>query len=155
MTVVLAMGVMGCTEVTNVLPTEPEIPGPVDCNVNPNHDDCQEVEEEPEVEISGSWQGTLSDQGGAIATAVLTMSMTQSGATFTGTWSTASGLVGSLSGAIDGGRLSGSLTITDGGGSCSGRLDGEATSRVLDALVTGLLGSCTGGYTVLDIEAAR
>lgn len=139
---VLAMGVVGCTEtnVNNVLPTEPELPV---------------VEPEDPVEVSGSWQGTLSDQGGGIATAVLTMSLTQSGATFTGTWSTASGLVGSLSGAIDGGRLSGSLTITDAGGSCSGRLDGQATSRSLDALVTGLLGSCAGGYTVLDLEAAR
>ena len=108
-----------------------------------------------EVDVSGIWRGVLTDQGGAIATAVLTLSLNQSGVTFTGSWSTATGLVGTLSGAIDEGRLSGSLTITDAGGSCSGRLDGNATSTKLDALVGSLVGACVGGYTVLDIEASR
>ena len=159
--VALAFLVGGCTtEITNLIPpTEPPIVNivPVDCNTNPGHVDCQteEPEEEP-LDISGSWQGILTDQGGAIVAAVVTLSLNQSGATFTGTWASATGLVGTLQGAVDDdGRMSGAFSITDGGGTCSGRLDGQATENRLDVLVGSIAGSCTGGYSVLDVSAAR
>lgn len=141
----VAVAVTGCTEVTNVLPTEPTVPVPPPVVPLPVAPD-----------INGSWSGSLSDQGAAIVSALWTGTITQAGVSWSGTWSTSTGLTGSFSGAVDStGRLSGGLTYVDATGTCSGRLDGSATNSKLDFKATGLAGSCAPVPTVLDIEAGR
>ena len=144
MMVVMVVVMVGCSEtnILNTLPTEPVAP-PV-------------VVEEEAPDINGSWSGSLSDQGAVIVSALWTGTVTQAGVSWTGTWSTSTGLTGSFSGAVDqSGRLSGGLTYTDATGTCSGRLDGSATSSKLDFKATGLAGACAPVPTVLDVEAGR
>ena len=148
---------LACTE-TTVLPTE--LPPPavtiVDCNANPLHVDCQPVDPGQSIDVNGAWTGIIADQGAAFVATVWNGSLTQDGASFSGSWSAATGIVGTLNGAIeDSGRLSGSFIYTDAAGTCSGRLDGTASSSRLDFLVTGIVGACAPAPTAVSVGAGR
>ena len=168
MALVLVVFLVGCNH-DIILPTAPppivEII-PVDCNLNPDHVDCQnddgddddDVEEEPDAEyISGAWRGTISDQGAAFVSGVWNASITQSvGAAFVGTWASATGSFGKMSGAVQlGQRISGGFTYTDAVGTCSGLMDGTASATAMDVVVIGFAGSCSPIPTVLNIVASR
>ena len=165
MALFLVVALVGCHDV--VVPTAPppivEII-PVDCNLNPDHVDCQNDddddggEEEPDAEyISGAWRGIISDQGAAFVSGVWNASITQSvGAAFVGTWASATGSSGTMSGAVQlGQRISGGFTYTDAVGTCSGLMDGTATATKMDVVVIGFAGSCSPIPTVLNIVAGR
>jgi len=150
----------GCTtEITNLIPpTEPPIVNvvPVDCNANPDHEDCQTEPEDDPINLNGLWFGALTDEGAAFATASWSGSVTHAAASWSGSWTTPTGLVGTFAGAMDdAGRISGTLSYTDGAGTCSGRLDGTASTNSMTFAVGGMLGSCAPVPTVLRVRAAK
>ena len=153
---ILAVIVAGCTEVINeVMPSEPQIvivpPPPAD-------EEKDEEEEEPTaVFISGLWSGTIQDQGGAIIAQIWHGSITQgAGSAFQGQWSSASGLTGFFSGAVQiGERINGGFTYVDATGQCSGTMDGTANGQLIKMTVLAMAGSCAPVPTVLTVRATR
>lgn len=99
---------------------------------------------------SGTWTGTFN--AGNFAPRAVTLTLTQSGDTATGNWtSAASDWTGTLSGSISNGSFSGTATMSAPnalgiGQRCTGNaaLSGAVTVNTMSLSGAGFTGSCTG-----------
>lgn len=132
----LALALVGCGDSNPVAPTPP-----------------------PPVSIAGAWSGTW-ESANFTPRAVL-IDITQTGGTINGTWVTSpDGWNGTLTGTVDAGSFSGSLTFnarSTTGSACTGNgaFSGMATAGSLRWTSPAITGNCTGLPTTNSLTLQR
>lgn len=81
--------------------------------------------------LSGTWSGTIGPgPGGSLNTVTITLILTQSGATVSGTFTVTAGVTtvgGNVAGSVAGGNYSGTMTVVNGSSSCPAVVSGTTT----------------------------
>ncbi len=92
---------------------------------------CGESSTSPSSSLSGTWNGTIGPgPGGSLNTVTITLILTQSGTTVSGTFTVASGSVivgGNVTGSASGDSFSGTMTVVNGSSSCPAVVTGTTT----------------------------